>query len=94
MDPALKLPRRPLGATGLMVSLLGLGTVKFGRNQKMRYPAFALPDDATIESLLDDALDSGINVLDTAPAYGTAEERIGKLLGARRDQFVIITKTG
>jgi aryl-alcohol dehydrogenase-like predicted oxidoreductase len=94
MDSALKLPQRPLGSTGLTVSVLGLGTVKFGRNQKIKYPTFDLPGDQAICQLLDDALECGINLLDTAPAYGTAEERLGNLLGARRDQFVIITKTG
>jgi aryl-alcohol dehydrogenase-like predicted oxidoreductase len=90
----LKLPLRPLGATGLNVSVLGLGTVKFGRNQKIKYPTFDLPSDESICQLLDDALECGINLLDTAPAYGTAEERLGHLLGVRRDQFTIITKTG
>jgi aryl-alcohol dehydrogenase-like predicted oxidoreductase len=94
MDPALNLPLRPLGKTGLMVSALGLGTVKFGRNQKIKYPSFALPGDDAICQLLDDALAGGINLLDTSPAYGTSEERLGQLLGARRDQFVIVTKTG
>lgn len=94
MDSTVKLPQRPLGSTGLTVSVLGLGTVKFGRNQKIKYPTFALPGDDAICQLLDDALDGGINLLDTAPAYGLAEERLGNLLGARRDQFVIMTKTG
>src|SRR5258708_25583462 len=86
---------RPLGQTGIVVSLLGLGTVKFGRNQKVKYPEpFELPSDSEIESLLDLALELGINLLDTAPAYGTSEERLGKLLGHRRGQFVITTKTG
>jgi aryl-alcohol dehydrogenase-like predicted oxidoreductase len=88
---------RPFAATGKNVSLLGLGTVKFGRNSGVKYPGgdgFALPTDAQIEALLDLCLAEGINLLDTAPAYGTAEERLGKLLGARRDRFFIITKTG
>jgi len=88
------LPKRPLGSTGLNVSVLGLGTVKFGRNQKIKYPTFELPTDEAIQQLLDDALSLGINLLDTAPAYGIAEERVGQLLGARRDQFVVVTKTG
>lgn len=94
MGKALKLPQRVLGSTGLSVSVLGLGTVKFGRNQKIRYADFQLPDDRTICRLLDDALEYGINLLDTAPAYGLAEERLGKLLGGRRDDFSIVTKTG
>jgi aryl-alcohol dehydrogenase-like predicted oxidoreductase len=94
MDSTLKLPQRPLGSTGLNVSVLGLGTVKFGRNQKIKYPTFDLPSDEAICQLLDDAQGFGINLLDTAPAYGIAEERLGKLLGSRRNDFVIVTKTG
>jgi aryl-alcohol dehydrogenase-like predicted oxidoreductase len=94
MDSIVKLPQRPLGATGLNVSVLGLGTVKFGRNQKIKYPAFELPDDDAICQLLDDAQRCGINLLDTSPAYGLAEERLGQLLGTRRNEFIIITKTG
>jgi aryl-alcohol dehydrogenase-like predicted oxidoreductase len=94
MDSDLKLPQRPLGSTGLSVSVLGLGTVKFGRNQKIKYPTFELPSDEAICQLLDDAQAFGINLLDTAPAYGIAEERLGQLLGTRRNEFVIITKTG
>lgn len=90
----LKLPQRPLGSTGLNVSVLGLGTVKFGRNQKIKYPTFELPTDEAVCQLLDDACGYGINLLDTAPAYGIAEERLGNLLGTRRNEFVIVTKTG
>ena len=94
MDSTLKLPQRPLGSTGLSVSVLGLGTAKFGRNQKIKYPSFDLPSDEAISQLLDDAQNFGINLLDTAPAYGFAEERLGRILGRRRDDFVLITKTG
>jgi len=94
MDSVMKLPQRPLGSTGLSVSVLGLGTVKFGRNQKIKYPTFELPSDEAICQLLDDACSYGINLLDTSPAYGIAEERMGKLLGTRRNEFVIVTKTG
>lgn len=79
------------------VSRLGLGTVKFGRNQGVKYPGgegFSLPLDREIEEILDLALEGGINLIDTAPAYGVAEERLGKLLGARREKFFLTTKTG
>lgn len=86
---------RPLHGTGLSVSALGLGTVKFGRNQGVKYPtAFDLPSDGAILSLLDLAREEGINLLDTAPAYGISEERLGKLLGARRDEWAIVSKAG
>lgn len=94
MGSTLKLPRRPLGSTGLNASVLGLGTVKFGRNQKIRYPTFELPSDEAIYALLDDACSYGINLLDTAPAYGISEERLGQLLGTRRNDFILVTKTG
>jgi aryl-alcohol dehydrogenase-like predicted oxidoreductase len=91
------LSKRPFAATGKNVSLLGLGTVKFGRNRGVKYPGgdgFALPTDGEILSLLDLCLNNGINLLDTAPAYGASEERLGALLGARRKDFFIVTKTG
>jgi len=79
------------------VSRLGLGTVKLGRNRGVKYPGgegFALPTDREIEALLDLALSCGINLIDTAPAYGAAEERLGRLLGGRRESFFLVTKTG
>jgi len=88
------LPTRSLGNTGLLVSTLGLGTVKFGRNQGLKYPAgFALPDDTQLRNLLDTARSLGINLIDTAPAYGSSEERLGKLLH-NRHEWVVCSKTG
>ncbi len=91
------LEKRPFAATGKSVSVLGLGTVKFGRNTGVKYPGgdgFSLPTDDDISRLLDLCLDHGINLIDTAPAYGSAEERLGKLLGSKRDEFFVVTKTG
>ncbi len=71
---------RPLGSTGIKVSLLGLGTVKLGRNEGVKYPRpFDLPDDRSVVALLETAQSLGINLLDTAPAYGRSEERLGAL---------------
>lgn len=92
-----KLEQRPFAATGKSVSVLGLGTVKFGRNQGVKYPGgedFALPTDAEAEEILDLCLEYGLNLIDTAPAYGLSEKRLGKIMGARREQFFIVTKTG
>jgi aryl-alcohol dehydrogenase-like predicted oxidoreductase len=86
---------RDLGSTGIRVSPLGLGTVKFGRNVQVKYPrAFRLPDDGQIRSLLELAADLGINLLDTAPAYGSSMERLGKLLPGPRERWVIVSKAG
>ncbi len=89
------IPLRPLGNTGIELSLLGLGTVKFGRNTDVKYPnAFELPSDEAIIALLQTAHALGINCLDTAPAYGIAEERLGALLPEIDTHFQIISKVG
>lgn len=88
------LPRRELGHTGLSSSPLGLGTVKWGRTAGLKHGDFELPDDARIDALLDTALELGVNVLDTAPAYGISESRLGERLGARRKDFLLFSKTG
>jgi len=86
---------RPLGSTGLTVSLLGLGTVKIGRNDGVKYPrGFDLPDDTAVTALLAEARALGINLLDTAPAYGESEPRLGRLLPGPRSDWVIVSKAG
>ena len=85
----------PLPGTDLSLSPIGLGTVKFGRNQGVKYPSgFDLPDERDLASLLDQARDLGVNTLDTAPAYGFSEERLGRLLEGRRKDWIIIGKAG
>lgn len=87
--------RRPLGRTGLTPAPVGFGAFKIGRNQATKYDAaYALPDDVACEALLDAVLEMGIDLIDTAPAYGTSEERIGRLLSGRRDEFILSTKVG
>jgi aryl-alcohol dehydrogenase-like predicted oxidoreductase len=86
---------RPLGDTGIEISPLGLGTVKLGRNQGVKYPLpFRLPSDRAARDLLARARELGINLLDTAPAYGVSEERLGRLLPTPRRAWVIVTKVG
>jgi aryl-alcohol dehydrogenase-like predicted oxidoreductase len=86
---------RPLGNTGLQVSALGLGTVKLGRDQAVKYPgSFTIPDDHNAAALLALARDLGINLIDTAPAYGNSEERLGKLLAGQRGDWLICSKVG
>jgi aryl-alcohol dehydrogenase-like predicted oxidoreductase len=85
----------PLGDTGLDVALLSLGTVKLGRDQGVKYPTpVKIPDDQAATELLQAAANLGINTLDTAPAYGMAEERLGKLIAGQRNDWVICTKVG
>ncbi|MPV85987.1 aldo/keto reductase [Ostreibacterium oceani] len=78
----------------LSFSPIGLGTVKFGRNTDVKYAhAFELPSDAAICALLARAKSLNINLIDTAPAYGESEKRIGQLL-SQREHWVISTKVG
>lgn len=86
---------RPLGSTGLRVSPLGLGTVKLGRDQGVKYPnGFQIPNDDEARMLLKLTRDLGINLIDTAPAYGRSEERLGPLLRGQRQDWVIVSKVG
>ncbi|MCC7146819.1 MAG: aldo/keto reductase [Phycisphaeraceae bacterium] len=86
----------PLGKTGLRVSPIGFGAFKIGRNQNIKYPQdYALPSGQEVARLLDGLLELGVNLIDTAPAYGVSEERIGAALrGRRRDEYVLATKVG
>lgn len=86
---------RALGKSGTRVSPLGFGAFKIGRNQGIKYPSgYELPDDAAVARLMNEVLDLGINYIDTAPAYGLSEERIGRAIGTRRNEFVLSTKIG
>jgi len=86
---------RPLGRAGLTVSPLGYGAFKIGRNEGIKYPSeYDLPDEADVGRLLNGVLDLGINYIDTAPAYGVSEERIGHAIGKRRREFTLSTKVG
>ncbi|WP_268799270.1 aldo/keto reductase [Pseudomonas huanghezhanensis] len=86
---------RPLGSLGINVSPIGLGTVKLGRDQGVKYPnGFTIPDDNEAHMLLKLARDLGINLIDTAPAYGSSEARLGPLLRGQRQDWVIVSKVG
>lgn len=89
------LKQNPIGQTGIHVSALGLGTVKLGRDQGVKYPSsFTIPDDKAASNLIAQAKDLGINLIDTAPAYGNSEERLGTLLKGQRNDWVICSKVG
>ncbi len=87
--------KRPLGATGLEVSPICLGTMMFGT------PV----GEAEAVSLTHRAVEKGINFIDTANMYegytrrlgssgGVAEEILGKALAGRREKVVLATKVG
>ena len=86
---------RSLGRTGLSVSPVSLGAFKLGRNRGVKYPAgYPLPTDAGADRVLNAALDLGVTLIDTAPAYGLSEARVGRFLSHRREEFALCTKVG
>jgi aryl-alcohol dehydrogenase-like predicted oxidoreductase len=86
---------RKLGRTGLFVGPIGLGTTKLGRNTDVKYPErFALPSDDAVRELLEASLALGVTLIDTAPAYGESERRLGAFVASNRDRIVLCTKCG
>ena len=79
---------RRLGASGIEVSTLALGTMMFGR--------WGNPDELACRRMVDEARAAGVTLFDTADIYdfGTSEEILGRALAGRRDQVVLATKVG
>src|ERR1700761_4002817 len=78
---------RPLGQSGLSVSVVGLGCNNFGSRL----------DVAGTRGVVDAAIDAGITLFDTSDTYGNAggsESALGEVIGSRRDQIVLATKFG
>ena len=79
--------QRTLGSTGMSVSRLGIGLYEMGMRKDS--DAFSKSD-----TLLNLALDKGINLLDTAGCYGRSEEMIGRAVSHRRGEYSLATKAG
>ncbi len=79
---------RRLGASGLTVSVVGLGCNNFGGRI----------DAAGTDAVVGTSIDAGITLFDTADIYGGtpghSEELLGKALGGRRDEVLVATKFG
>src|SRR6266550_4689335 len=82
-----KIQRRPLGKTGMKVSILGLG----GGSQFLN----ACKTDDQAAELVSAAIDGGINYLDSAYGYGNGESlrRYGLVVGSRRKEVFLTSKT-
>ena len=80
----------PLGRSGLKVSALALGTMNFGAD----WHGVGMIDDKTASSLIDLALERGVNLIDTADIYGrgASEEMLGRVLKGRRKKVLLATK--
>jgi aryl-alcohol dehydrogenase-like predicted oxidoreductase len=84
---------RQLGASGLKVPVLSLGTGTFGGAGEF-FKGFGSSDVAEATRLVDIALEAGLNMFDSADIYshGLAEEILGHAIKGRRDQLLISTK--
>jgi len=78
---------RSLGRTGIQVSPYALGAL-------MLATEVGNPDPEESIRIIHRALDAGINLIDTADAYGDSEEVVGRALKGRRDNVVLATKVG
>ena len=76
----------PLGDSGLMVSVVGVGCNAFG----------ARIDEDQTKAVVDAAIEQGITLFDTADSYGdgASEELLGRALGTRRESVLVATKFG
>lgn len=77
--------KRKFGNTDMEVSVLGFGASEIG---------YEGASQETVNQILNDALDAGMNVIDTAECYPNSEEMIGKAASNRRDDYFLFTKCG
>lgn len=83
------LPQRDIGKSGIKSSAMGLGCMSFSG-------VYGASDDSAAISLILEALDLGVTMLDSSDAYGKGhnEELLGKALKGRRQGVVLATKFG
>lgn len=81
---------RKLGKTGLNVSEISLGTWQIGGKWGSGF------DDASAERIINEAIDAGINFIDTADVYeaGASEAAVGRVIKSRSEEVHIATKCG
>lgn len=84
VPPSIEIPRRPLGKTGVEVSILALGGAHLGRIDR----------EENAINLIHEALDAGVTFFDNAWEYhdGRSEEWVGKALIGRRHKVIVMTK--
>jgi aryl-alcohol dehydrogenase-like predicted oxidoreductase len=86
---AQSLPQRALGKSGINVSAIGLGCMSFSG-------VYGPSEDAAATTLIHQALDAGITMLDSSDAYGKGQNEtlVGSAIKGRRDNVVLATKFG
>lgn len=77
--------RRSLGRTGLEVSVIAFGAAEIGYEDA---------EQSSVDRLLNSALDTGVNVIDTGECYVDSEEKVGRAVSQRRSELLLFTKCG
>jgi uncharacterized protein len=82
--PTASVPRRPLGKTGALVSVLGIGGYHLGK----------IKDQSEVDRIVAEAVDAGVSFFDNAWEYheGKSEEVLGRALAGKRDKAFLMTK--
>lgn len=82
---AMDIEKRRFGNTDMVVSVLGFGGAEIG---------YEGAPQSDVDRLLNEALDAGLNVIDTAECYPDSEEKIGAAVSHRRHDYYLFTKCG
>lgn len=82
-SPQDRIPTRPLGKTGFQTSILGLGA---------QYIARGSGGQSAADRIVGEAIDNGVNYIDTAPNYRLSEECLGPALKGKRDKVFLVSK--
>lgn len=77
--------KRRLGNTDMRITPVGFGAAEIGITGM---------EEGDAMRLVNELLDAGINIIDTASSYQTSEERIGRAVAKRRDEYYLFTKCG
>ena len=82
---AFGLEKRRLGKTDMDVTVLGFGGAEIG---------YGRAEQSRVDDLLNNAIDQGLDAIDTAECYAISEDLIGNAVSHRRDDFYLFTKVG
>lgn len=89
------LEKRVLGKTGEKVTFIGFSASEIGRDWGLGNGSeIKCPEEVEEGKVLNLVLDMGINIIDTASAYHKSEERIGKFISHRRNEYFLTSKCG
>lgn len=78
------MPTRPLGKIGLPAGIVGIGAQRIADRPM---------EQSAVDRLIGEAIDGGLNYIDTARGYGRSEELLGPALKGKRDKVFLVSKT-